>query len=192
VLSEHSSESHVAFTTEADEQTRRIEMTTLNSQARFLALTASLITLIYSLSTVADDLASFATGGYAAGLRTKEMMNIIDTDGDGTISRAEWDAFQEKVFKSLDTKNRGRLSVAIFASRTAVRIGGDLGTGGYAHGLASAELAHKIDANGDGWISHDEWMVYQGKLFDILNTSPTHKDVLGPEEMFATGGANLR
>jgi hypothetical protein len=165
-------------------------MTTHISRAHAFVFTASMITLAYSLGAVADDVASFATGGYAAGLRTKEMMNIIDTDGDGSISRAEWDAFQEKVFKSLDTHKRGKLSVAIFASRTDLRLGSSLATGGYADGLRSAELAHKIDADGDGWISHDEWMAYQGRIFDLMNTSTTHRDRLGTEEMFATGGAN--
>jgi hypothetical protein len=167
-------------------------MTTLTSQARVLALAASMIALACSLRAAADDpVASFATGGYAAGLRTKEMMNIMDTDGDGTVSRAEWDAYQEKVFNALDTHKRGKLNVRIFADRTEVRLGSNVATGGYAHGLlASSELAHKIDTNGDGWISHQEWMTYQGKIFDLMNTSSVHKDLLGAEEMFATGGAN--
>ena len=166
-------------------------MTTSKFHARVFALAASMFTLVYSLSAISDDaVVSFATGGYAAGLRTKEMMNIIDTDGDGTISRAEWDAYYEKVFKALDTHKRGKLNVTIFAGRTAVRLGSDYATGGYTRGLASAELAHKIDANGDGWISHEEWMTYQGRIFDLMNTSTVHKNLLGPEEMFATGGAN--
>ena len=163
-------------------------MTKSTSQARVLALVTAAVTLAFSLSAVADDVASFATGGYAAGLRTKEMMNIIDTDGDGTISRAEWDAYQEKVFKALDSHKRGKLNTTIFAGRTDVRLGASLATGGYARGLASAELAHKIDANGDGWISHEEWMTYQGKIFDMMNTSVTHRGALGADEMFATGG----
>jgi len=162
-------------------------MTKSTSQAPVLALATAVVTLAFSLSAVADDVASFATGGYAAGLRTKEMMSIIDTDGDGTISRAEWDAYQEKVFNALDTHKRGRLNTTIFAGRTEVRLGTSLATGGYARGLASAELAHKIDANGDGWISHEEWMAYQGKIFDMMNTSVTHKGALGVEELFATG-----
>jgi EF hand len=165
-------------------------MTTFNVRGRVIALAVSMITLSFSLSAVADDVASFATGGYSAGLRSKEMMSIIDTDGDGTISRPEWDAFQEKVFKALDTHKRDKLSVAIFSSRTEVRLGSDLATGGYARGLSSAELAHKIDANGDGWISHEEWTAYKGKIFDMMNTSVTHKGEIGHEEMFATGGAN--
>jgi hypothetical protein len=163
-------------------------MTKSTSQARVLALVATMVILALSLGAVADDVTSFATGGYAAGLRTKEMMNIIDTDGDGTISRAEWDAYQEKVFKALDTHKRGKLNTTIFAGRTEVRLGASLATGGYARGLASAELAHKIDANGDGWISHEEWMTYQGKIFDMMNTSVTHRGALGADEMFATGG----
>jgi len=159
------------------------------SQAHIIALMATMIALAYSLDAIADDqVSSFATGGYAAGLRTKEMKSMIDTDGDGTISRTEWDAYQEKVFKALDTHKRGRLNTAIFASRTEVRLGTSLATGGYARGLASAELAHKIDTDGDGWISHEEWMTYQGKIFDLMNTSLAHRDVLGDEEMFATGG----
>jgi hypothetical protein len=166
-------------------------MAILTSRARVIALGASMIALAYSLSAVADDpVASFATGGYTAGLRTKEMMNIIDTDGDGMISRAEWDAYQEKVFKALDTHKRGKLNVTIFAGRTEMRLGSNFATGGYARGLASAELAHKIDTNGDGWISHEEWMTYQGRVFDLMNTSTTHRDALGAEEMFATGGSN--
>ena len=165
-------------------------MTKSTSQARFIALAPIMVTLAFSLRAVADDVASFATGGYAAGLRTKEMMNIIDTDGDGTISRAEWDAYQEKVFNALDTHKRGKLNTTIFAGRTEVRLGTSLATGGYARGLASAELAHKIDANGDGWISREEWMTYQGKIFDMMNTSFTHKGALGVEELFATGGSN--
>jgi hypothetical protein len=41
----------------------------------------------------ADGLTSFGTGGYAGGIRSREVMNKIDTDGDGMISRAEWNAF---------------------------------------------------------------------------------------------------
>lgn len=136
-------------------------MPTLLTHARVLTLVLLIAGIDYSLSALADDVTSFATGGYATGLRTKEMMSIIDTDGDGTISKAEWAAFQEKVFNALDTRKRGKLSVDIFAGRSEVRLGTGLATGGYARGLSSAELAQKIDVNGDGWISRDEWIAYQ-------------------------------
>ena len=165
-------------------------MTIFKSRAHTAVVAVTLIAAVVPLSAVAQDaVVAFATGGYASGLRTKEMMSIIDTDGDGTISRAEWDAFQEKVFNALDSHKRGKLDTKIFARRTEARIT-TLATGGYARGLDSTELARKIDTNGDGWISHDEWMTYQGKIFDLMNTSVTHKGEIGHEEMFATGGAN--
>jgi hypothetical protein len=125
-------------------------------------------------SSVADDTTSFATGGYAHGLRSKEVMSKIDTDGDGTISKAEWNAFQEKVFTALDAHKKGSLSAEIFVTRRCQRLV-SFGTGGFAR---------------DGRISHDEFMAYQGKIFDMMDTSRTHPGVLGEKEMFATGGAS--
>jgi EF hand len=165
-------------------------MKIFKSRAHTAIVAGSLMAALVPLSAIAQDpVVSFATGGYARGLRTQEMMAVIDTDGDGMISRAEWDAFQEKVFNTLDSHKRGKLDTKIFARRTEARIT-TFATGGYARGLDSTELARKIDTNGDGWISHDEWMTYQGKIFDLMNTSVTHKGEIGHEEMFATGGAN--
>jgi hypothetical protein len=51
-------------------------------------------------------------------------------------------------------------------------------------------MMHKIDADRDGTTSHDEFIAYQVKIFEIMDTSATHKGMLGKDEMFATGGAN--
>ena len=48
------------------------------------------------------------------------------------------------------------------------------------------------DTDGDGTISHDEYIAYQIKIFDMMDTSTAHKGMVGPQEMFATGGANPR
>jgi EF hand len=154
-----------------------------------LSLTVAVLAITCSWSAMADDSVSLATGGYARGLRSKEVMSKIDTDGDGTISRAEWLAFQEKVFTALDTHKRGSLSAQIFVSRRCARLV-SFATGGFANGLCSIETSRDIDTNGDGRISHEEFMTYQGKIFDMMDTSRTHPGVLGEQEMFATGGAN--
>lgn len=156
---------------------------------RAVALAACAFTFSYSVAALADDISGFATAAYVRGLRTPEMMHMIDTDGDGTVSRDEWIAYQEKVYAMLDKKHTGMVDAKEFISPD----GGDLNsiaTGGYARGLRTAEMMHKIDTDGDGTVSKDEYIAYQTKIFDIMDTSTTHKGMLGKEEMFATGGAN--
>jgi hypothetical protein len=164
-------------------------MLTSNSIRHAIVSMACAFALTYSVASLADDMVSFATGGYAGGLRTQEMMHKIDTNGDGMISKDEWIAYQEKVFAMLDKNKTGTLDAKTFIDPR----GGDLvtfATGGYARGLRTQEMMHKIDIDGDGTISHDEYMAYQLKIFEMMDTSTTHKGMLGPQEMFATGGAN--
>jgi hypothetical protein len=164
-------------------------MLTSRSMRPALLSMACALAFGYSISSFADDVVSFATGGYASGLRTHEMMHKIDANGDGMISKDEWLAYQEKVFAMLDKNKTGTLDEKTFISAD----GGDLAsfaTGGYARGLRTKEMMHKIDSDGDGTISHDEYIAYQTKIFDMMDTSTTHKGVVGPREMFATGGAN--
>jgi hypothetical protein len=63
-------------------------------------------------------------------------------------------------------------------------------TAGYASGLRTPEVMHKIDTDGDGTVSHEEYIAYQSKVFDMMDTSTSHKGMLGKEEMLATGGGN--
>src|SRR5580658_1518060 len=80
----------------------------------------------------ADDMASFATGGYARGLRTMSEMHKIDTDGDGTVSKAEWLAYQEKVFAALDKDKTGNVDEMEFLGPSTEMA--SFATGGYARG----------------------------------------------------------
>lgn len=165
-------------------------MATFRLARRNVARAVCVLALTYSLNSPAEDIGSFATGGYARGLRTHEMMAKVDTNGDGMISKAEWLVFQEKAFAMLDTSKTGRVDAKQFIST-----GGDefssFATGGYARGLRTQEMMHKIDANGDGTVSHDEFIAYQTRIFDMMDTSVAHRGMVGQEEiMFATGGAN--
>ncbi len=150
---------------------------------------ACVVALSFPALSNADDIGSFATGGYARGLRTAQMMHKIDTNGDGMVSKDEWIAYQEMVFAMLDKGHTGTLDAKAFVSPS----GGELAsfaTGGYARGLRTRAMMHKIDTDGDGTISHDEFIAYQIKIFEMMDTSNAHKGMLGPQEMFATGGAN--
>jgi hypothetical protein len=148
------------------------------------------LALTCSSAVFADDMASFATGGYARGLRSEKLLAKMDTDGDHMMSKAEWLAFQEKIFTMLDKKKTGMLDAKQFISKSGGEVA-TFATGGYARGLRSAEMMHKIDTDNDGTISHDEYIAYQSKVFDMLDTSTSHKGQVGKEEvMLATGGYN--
>ena len=167
-------------------------MLTSHSTRPALALLACAFALAYPVASLADGMVTFATGGYASGLRSESLMHKMDTNGDGMVSKDEWLAYQEKIFAMLDKNKSGTLDAKAFIDPT----GGELvsfATGGYARGLRTKAMMHKIDSDGDGTISHDEYIAYQSKVFDMMDTSATHKGMIGKEEvMFATGGNNRR
>jgi hypothetical protein len=151
----------------------------------FAALSAGL--LCASLAH-ADDMVSFATGGYARGLRTMAEMHKIDTDGDGTVSKAEWLAYQEKVFAALDKDKTGEIDEKEFLAPSSDMA--TFATGGYARGLQTKAMMHKIDTDGDGKVSHDEFIAYQSKIFDMMDTGKSGS--LGPREFLARGTSSAK
>ncbi|HTC78339.1 MAG TPA: hypothetical protein VK657_06950, partial [Terriglobales bacterium] len=82
---------------------------------RFLTAAALLAAAgLLTATALADDMVSFATGGYATGLRTMEMMHMIDANKDGMVSKDEWMAYQQRVFKALDKDGDGSLDTKEF------------------------------------------------------------------------------
>jgi EF-hand domain pair/EF hand len=145
---------------------------------RIHPLSLFLAALICAPLANADDMASFATGGYARGLRTMGEMHKIDTDGDGTVSKAEWLAYQEKVFTALDKKKTGMVDEKEFLTPSSALA--TFATGGYARGLQTKAMMHKIDTDGDGTVSHDEFIAYQTKVFDMMDANKSGS--VGPQE----------
>jgi hypothetical protein len=151
----------------------------LHDRSSMIATLAVLAAAVLCMSVaVADEMVSFATGGYARGLRTIAEMHKIDTDGDGHVSKVEWLAYQEKVFAALDRAKTGVVDEKEFLNAASGMV--TLATGGYARGLQTKAMMHKIDTDGDGSVSHDEFITYQTKVFDMMDKN--HTDSLGPQE----------
>jgi Ca2+-binding EF-hand superfamily protein len=134
--------------------------------------------MIHACPANADDMATFATGGYARGVQTESMMQNIDADHDGKITRREWLGYQEKVWKTLDKDASGVVNEKQFLTPSPEMV--SFATGGYARGLQTREMMRKIDKDGDGTVSHDEFMSDQAALFDLMDTGKA--GVLGPRE----------
>jgi EF hand len=151
-----------------------------------IILSVTLAQMSFAPQVLADEMASFSTGGYATGLRTKDTMHKMDANHDGMVSRDEWIAFQEKLFAMLDKSKTGKVNETEYLRAKPEVV--SFATGGYASGLLSKAMFKKIDVDADGTISHDEFVNYQMKVFDMMDTSTSHKGMLGPGEYFATGG----
>ena len=142
--------------------------------------------LIQTPFAAADDMASFATGGYASGLRTMDQMKKIDTNKDGMVSKDEWVAYQEKVFVMLDKDKTMVIDEKEFLAPSKEMA--SFATGGYARGLQTKDMMHKIDKDGDGKVSHDEYIAYQVTVFDMMD--PGHSGMVGPKEFLGKGLGN--
>jgi hypothetical protein len=147
-----------------------------NSMAILLTVLGG-TTLCTSLA-VADEMVSFATGGYVRGLETISEMHEIDTNGDGHVSKAEWLAYQEKVFAALDKGKTGTVDEKEFLNPESDMV--TFATGGYVRGLQTKAMMHKIDIDGDGTVSRDEFIAYETKIFDMMDKN--HTGSLGPQE----------
>ncbi len=158
-------------------------MFTPNTVRRVRVAATVAATLICAPFAAADDMVSFATGGYASGLRTGDMMKKIDANKDGMVSKDEWVTYQEKVFVMLDKDKTMVIDEKEFLAPSGEMA--SFATGGYASGLQSREMMHKIDANRDGKVSHDEYIAYQVKVFEMMD--PGHSGTVGPKEFLGKG-----
>jgi Ca2+-binding EF-hand superfamily protein len=152
-------------------------------KARTLSAGIVLI-LTCTLPVMADEVVSFGTGGYASGLRTKEMMHKMDANTDGMVSKDEWTSFQERTFESLDKDKSGFIDETEFTATSDAAFA--FATAAYARGLMTKEMFMKVDANGDGKISREEFLAYHRKIFDMLDKEK--KGMVGLVDFIRPGG----
>src|SRR6266404_9351101 len=74
---------------------------------RVALLVCVFVATTYSCVSLADDVVSFATGGYASGIRSEDLMHKMNTSGNGMLTKDEWLAFQKRFFRSSTRKRMG-------------------------------------------------------------------------------------
>jgi hypothetical protein len=156
----------------------------INRSLHWIVL-AAITTLAAATAQSADQSVSFATGGYANQLRTAEMMNKIDANKDGMVSRNEWGGYQDKLFSMMDENDSDSLDAQEFM-RANSRDVASFATGGFANALRTQEMLAKIDTDRDGQITRAEFTMHQSKVFDMMDTGG--KGMLDKTAFFGRGG----
>lgn len=93
--------------------------------------------------------AAIAMGGVAYAQGGKGPAQRMDTDGNGSVSRAEAQAMATKMFDRLDANHDGKIDAADRALRQTER---------------RTKMFEKLDANHDGSISKDEFLAAKGPM----------------------------
>jgi Ca2+-binding EF-hand superfamily protein len=141
----------------------------MTTVSRSLAITGLIMVSAFTYTSVyADDMASVAPGSFITGLRTMDTMHVIDTDHDGTISQEEWTAFQNRVFSMLDKNNTGFVDAKEFYGNPMGPLAD--APGAFIQGLRTKAMFEKIGADADGKISRAQYLSFQQKIFDMMDT----------------------
>jgi len=86
------------------------------------------------------------------------MMAVIDTNGDGKVTRAEADAFRDGQFAKFDADGNGSLNQDEYIAMAE----------DFRHQMMLVRFK-RHDANGDGAISKDEMSGHMGMMFEHMD-----------------------
>jgi Ca2+-binding EF-hand superfamily protein len=123
------------------------------------------------------------------------MFKKLDTNGDGVISRKEFDAFNAKHFKELDTNKDGKLTLEELQSGPSPRMGHGDGTTHLDQRFNAADVNHdggldrdeakempmlsqyfdEVDANKDGKVTRQEYLDAMPLLHGVKKIAPKPK-----------------
>lgn len=136
------------------------------SQSKKLTLVA--MSLVASISTVAFAQPGLESGGYARELQTKEMMEMLDANGDSMVTKEEFNNYYNKVFDILDKNKDGHLDEKEWIGATK-EIKPSLATGGYVRELASVKLMGAIDIDKNKKVSRQEFLGFNETIFNRMD-----------------------
>ncbi len=130
-----------------------------------LSLAAALPAALLSLAALAQS----ATAPVAAGSHPgafEHLLKKLDTDGDGKISLAEFQAAAAARFKAVDTKNSGSVDAAQLAASPQAQ----------ARNLHVANrMVHRLDTAKKGYLTQDDFVAAAQQRFAKLDAQGTGK-----------------
>jgi Ca2+-binding EF-hand superfamily protein len=128
--------------------------------------------------------AAFATTVHAQGWGGGSMLERFDSDKDGKVSLAEYEAGRQMIFGRMDADGNGSVSFAEIDAMMQRMQGGDSQRAQMMQKRMEALKA--ADANGDQAISADEYKAYVDAEFKMLDKNGD--GFLNPDELPQMGG----
>jgi hypothetical protein len=99
-------------------------------------------------------------------------VNVMDANHDGMITKEEFAAYGEKIWKQI---SHGKSKVSVDSAST------DFATGNM------SMKVNDMDANHDGFITHDEFIAYGSKMFDSVKSPKGDLSTADATKYFASG-----
>jgi Ca2+-binding EF-hand superfamily protein len=127
-----------------------------------LAIAAAVPAALLSIAALAQSAAPAASDTHPTFFQ--HMLKKLDTDGDGKISLAEFQAGASARFKAADAQNTGTVSAAQLASSAQAQ----------KHNLRAASmLVRHLDTARKGYVTEDDFVAEAQKRFARLDTQGT-------------------
>lgn len=111
---------------------------------------------------------AIATPAYVNNMRTKTIMDKIDTNGDHVVSMEEGEVYFTKVFEALDRNKDGKLDRTEWVGAATERDVVSLSSGGYARALGSMDMMKMADADKDHTVSKEEFLDVHLRMFKVM------------------------
>jgi Ca2+-binding EF-hand superfamily protein len=120
---------------------------------------------------------AIATPAYIKNMRTKSIMDKVDTNGDHVVSHEEGEAYFTKLFDLLDRDHNGTLDRKEWVGASTEKDVVDVSNGGYARALSSMEMMKMVDGDGDHVVSKQEFLMAHDKIFKKMADGKPDIDV---------------
>ena len=135
-------------------------------------ITATLLSTAAFCAPAFSAEAMLSTGGYSREMHKKDMMKMIDANGDHMVSQEEYTKYYENLFNELNKDADDSLDEKEWVGAKGEQKV-SIATGGYSRELRSMKMMEMMDADKDHKVTKDEFLKYHQTLFDAMDKQGT-------------------